>query len=259
MEGVASLPLYLTILLYMKQACNMIMFKKILNVFDKERELLKIKSWLKNHDVFYKSSKYSYEYINNEWFVNSDSDIDIMYKDLKKIPFKFGIVNGSFRIMHTLLDSCDNFPKKITESLICTHNKIESFVGCTQDINNNVDFTDNMIGSFKGCPKIIKGYFSCNDNKITNFKDAPIIIEGHFAMRNNNIEREGFLEFETNCNSIALFQVEIPINELKEFYIKDFGGFSLSLTKENLVPIISKIKLEKNVNNNLVKGKKIKI
>ena len=61
--------------------CNMIMFKKILNVFDKERELLKIKSWLKNHDVFYKSSKYSYEYINNEWFVNSDSDIDIIYKD----------------------------------------------------------------------------------------------------------------------------------------------------------------------------------
>ena len=32
--------------------CNMIMFKKILNLFDKERELLKIKSWLKNNDVF---------------------------------------------------------------------------------------------------------------------------------------------------------------------------------------------------------------
>ena len=31
---------------------NMIAFKKILNLFDKERELLKIKSWLKNNDVF---------------------------------------------------------------------------------------------------------------------------------------------------------------------------------------------------------------
>jgi len=106
------------------------------------------------------------------WTVNSDGAVDVRgsifldNKGFKKLPLKFGKVDGDF---------------------FCEKNKLVTLEGAPSEVGGSFDLQQNNLISLKGSPKKVGGYFDCSHNKLASLEGAPIEVSGGFICDNNQL------------------------------------------------------------------------
>lgn len=114
---------------------------KCLAILLKQMNKAEIAEWLEKHcRAKYYISNYT---INEDLTVDVDGSFFLEAGILTQLPFKFGIITGSFSCEHNCLYSLYNCPNKVGINFWCGNNQLKSL---------------------EGCPKIIKGRFICDDN-----------------------------------------------------------------------------------------------
>ena len=104
-----------------------------------------------------------------DYHINADYSLDIhrniMVKpfDLvdRKLPFKFGKIDGTIWLSDLNLDTLENCPKEVTGDFVIYVNKLENFIGGPEIVGG--DFAANMnlsLKSLDGSPKKVGGKYS---------------------------------------------------------------------------------------------------
>lgn len=128
--------------------------------------------------------------------IDVSENVNLSNKELKALPYKFGIVQGHFICSKNELLSLNNAPDKVTKIFDCSKNKLTS-------LNN--------------APKQV-GDIYCDNNKITNFQDCEITFESHFFARDNplNIENLGIDKISGSIMGLFIISYD-KNNPIKEF------------------------------------------
>ena len=187
-----------------------------MNIYKKIKTLYFLKKYnIKNYELI-EDDEYGY-------IVNVNESVNLTCKKLKKLPFQFNEINGSFW---------------------CSNNNLESLEGCPKIVKGNFFCDNNKLESLKFCPDIIEGWFNCSKNKLKGFeglKYLPKEIKDNFILLNENKELKKFVE----------------INDFKELKEKVEKIFEIHEEKENLLNIIKKEELNKIKVTNKINIKKI--
>jgi len=102
---------------------------------------------------------------NNDGIIDIFEDFNIPVISLKKLPFKFGKINGWFDCSYTELKTLNGAPKIVNGDFYC---------------NNN-----NLI-TLKYCPKIVNGSFWADNNNLTSLKGLNLDgITGKIILKGN--------------------------------------------------------------------------
>lgn len=125
---------------------------------------------------------------------NYDGSIDLGKKGLLKIPKKWNIVTGDFKIFFNKLKnlkgspnevhgnffcgnnelvSLEGSPKKVLRGFYCAGNKLKSLEGISEFIGDNLFCQENELKTLKGSPKKIGGNFYCWGNKLKTLEGIP--------------------------------------------------------------------------------------
>ena len=84
--------------------------------------------------------------------VNVLGNVNISAKKLKKIPVKFGRVEGYFW---------------------CHNNQLTSLEGSPQSVGRDFDCYNNQLTHLEGGPRSVGGYFNCHNNQLASFRGIP--------------------------------------------------------------------------------------
>jgi len=128
----------------------------------------------------------NYEF-DDEGFLNVDGNVWLYNLKLRRLPFKFGIVNGSFICNRNKLASLEGAPRVVKGDFNCSYNNLTDLKGAPEIVGGNFDCSHNDLITLKGSPKEIGGNFYCNDNQLISLEGAPEIIRGDFSCADNNL------------------------------------------------------------------------
>lgn len=123
------------------------------------------------------------------YIINSDGTIDVdgnvnlstpyptpFFKKLNKIPFKFGIVSGTFNCSYNNLESLEGSPYYVG-IFFCHQNKLTSLEGSPVEVGGTFNCSYNNLESLEGMPLEIGDNFNCRNNYL-NELDSISNIEG---------------------------------------------------------------------------------
>jgi len=131
--------------------------------------------------------------------------VDLIDRNLEKIPFQFGIVDGyfdcgrnqlkslkgapesvdgSFNCSGNYLKSLKGGPHEVSGDFYCSSNLLESLEGCPLKVVN-VDCSQNQLKSLEGCPQELNGNFYCSQNQLKSLEGSPREVQGNFYCHNN--------------------------------------------------------------------------
>jgi hypothetical protein len=108
--------------------------------------------------------------INKDGTIDVDGDVNLEYKKMTKIPFKFGRVNGDF---------------------IISSNRLTSLKGCPYEVIGEFQCDENNLTSLEGMPSEIYGDFYCYNNNDLKELDSVSNIEGYIYC-NDDIDMSKF-------------------------------------------------------------------
>jgi hypothetical protein len=115
----------------------------------------------------YKIVKYT---INDDGTVDvNDKLVDLSYKNMTKLPLKFGKVTGDF---------------------CCSYNNLTSLEGSPISVGGSFYCSNNILTSLEGSPKYVDGYFCCYNNILTSLEGSPTSVGGRFWCWRNPLPRE---------------------------------------------------------------------
>jgi hypothetical protein len=106
--------------------------------------------------------------------------VNLSDRNLTKIPFKFGVVNGSFYCGYNQLTSLEGAPEKVARNFYCNSNQLTSLEGAPKEVGQDFYCNDNKLTNLNGTPKIIVGDFSCAYNQLTSLEGAPKVVANSF-------------------------------------------------------------------------------
>lgn len=142
--------------------------------------------------------------------INKDLTVDVegyvKIKNVDKLPFKFGEVNGDFVCMNLI--SLIGLPKRISGNLsIYSYDKNIKLEGCSEIVDGNVSLNifnmQDLIGSPKwigsdlklgsnsklksltGCTHTIGGNFECGYQNLRTLIGGPEFVGGNYNCHNN--------------------------------------------------------------------------
>lgn len=129
-----------------------------------------------------------------EYTINSDFSLDvhrnIMVKpfDLvdKKLPFKFGKIDGTIWLNDLNLDTLENSPSEVTGDFVIYENKIKDFTGGPEIVGGNFSANLNYnLESLDGSPKEVGGNYSILGCRyIKDIKGISPVIGGDLELTN---------------------------------------------------------------------------
>ena len=124
-----------------------------------------------NSDIIKELEKYNIRNytINNDGTIDVDGNVDLYYRRLTKIPFKFGNITGNFDCSYNKLKDLIGGPQEVGGNYICYSNKLESLEGCAGDIGGMLHCNNNQL-EMLDCSSVINGNIYCNGN---GFKEEP--------------------------------------------------------------------------------------
>ena len=202
------------------------MIKNFINLVQKQI----IKNKLKSFNLYA-----GYE-ITDDLVVNFKSDLKLNGFNLKKIPFKIGIVNGDFSCSENKLKNLINGPKFVEGNYYCDNNRLTSLEGVAKIIPGTFDCSynritrlsegphqvgktyrcsNNNLTTLHGIQQFIQGDFWCQNNQLKNLEFCPKIVHGFFNCEDNPIEEWNFLPNKVN---IFLYTIQRngPFGTLEE-------------------------------------------
>jgi len=98
--------------------------------------------------------------------VNVDGSVDLSNKNLKRIPFKFGIVTGNFYCNDNLLITLKGSPKEVGGLFACHYNQLTTLEGSPKIVKGSFDCSHNQLTTLERGPKKVGLYIDCRDNPI---------------------------------------------------------------------------------------------
>jgi len=84
---------------------------------------------------------------------------------METLPFRFGIVTGTFDCSKNNLTSLKWAPKEVGEDFGCDGNELTSLEGAPIEVGRNFGCRFNNLTSLEGAPKKVGEDFWCNNNK----------------------------------------------------------------------------------------------
>lgn len=103
------------------------------------------------------------------------------YFNMKKLPLKFGTVEGEFHIHGSNLRSLEGCPEYCESFLVGCLEKITSMVGGPKYVTGDYILQDcGSIKSLEGMPHFVGGDVDVSDTKITNLVGSPREVGGEF-------------------------------------------------------------------------------
>ena len=117
-----------------------------------------IKEFIERHNL--RESDY---HINADYSLDIHRNIMVKPFDLvdRKLPFKFGKIDGTIWLSGLGLRTLENCPKEVTGDFVIYENKLENFIGGPEIVGG--DFAANMnlsLKSLDGSPKKVGGKYS---------------------------------------------------------------------------------------------------
>ncbi len=110
--------------------------------------------------------------IDKEGLCNVEGTVDLSKRDLKEIPIRFGVVQGSFWCYDNQLTSLKNAPIKVTGCFDCCNNKLTSLEFAPKEIGRSFWIHSNNLTTLRYAPKYVGGELTCNDNAVRFTKEA---------------------------------------------------------------------------------------
>lgn len=102
--------------------------------------------------------------INIDGTIDVDGDVYLNGRSLKKIPFKFGIVNGTFDVSFSELESLKGSPRICNGDFICTGNGLTNLKYSPDEVSDSFFCDYNLLTSLEGMPSEIGADFDCSEN-----------------------------------------------------------------------------------------------
>lgn len=131
---------------------------------------------------------YNYN-IDDSGKINTEYSVGLSYKNLKKLPFKFGIVGGDFNVSNNLLTDLEGCPDLVNGVFSASHNKLTSLKGCPSEVNGDLFLQENNLTDLEYFPKKVNGSVYLRNNKLTSLKGCARKINGDFSIYDNlNLE-----------------------------------------------------------------------
>jgi len=90
----------------------------------------------------YKIKNYTF---NDDGSIDVNGGVDLSFKHLTKIPFKFRNVSGSFYCDYNSLTSLSGGPKTTGHDFSCNGNNLTSLDGCPKTVGNNFHCQSNKL------------------------------------------------------------------------------------------------------------------
>ena len=111
--------------------------------------------------------------------VNDENSIYLSYRGLKKLPLKFGHINGYFRVAHNNLTTLEGAPHTVSGNFDCSNNKLTSLEFAPKSVNGNFWCANNNIRSFEGLVDI-RGNLHCQYNPVEEIWDIINPIDNYW-------------------------------------------------------------------------------
>ena len=154
-----------------------------------------------NSELIKELKKFGIKYytINNDNTIDVNGDVELYYRNLTKIPFKFGKVTGDFDCSGNQLTSLEGCPKEVGGNFICRENNFKDLIGGPQEVGGDYVCYHNKLESLEGCAGDIGGDLGCSFNYL-EMLDCSSVINGYIYCEYNEFEEEP--EFFGICNKI---------------------------------------------------------
>jgi len=140
--------------------------------------------------------------------VDVDGDVNLIYKDLTKLPLQFGSVTGSFYCFQNSLTTLKGGPKEVGGAFYCDHNNLTTLEGAPQEVSGDFLCYNNYLTTLKGAPQEVSGDFLCYDNNLNTLKWAPEYVGGEVDfLPNENLPTEllRFLKLNNNREDLQKY------------------------------------------------------
>jgi hypothetical protein len=125
--------------------------------------------------------------INDDGSIDVHGDVHLDYKNLGKLPLKFGRVTGGFYCTYNRLTSLEGAPKSVGGNFYCGYNKLTSLEGCPEYVGGNFSCGNNQLASLEGSPQSVGGYLNYAHNNLASLEGYPQHADGDFYCMDNPI------------------------------------------------------------------------
>lgn len=132
--------------------------------------------------------------INKDLSVDVDGNVNISFRGLTKIPFKFGKVTGYFDCSDNKLSSLEGCPYFVGGDFECSRNRLRTLVGSPEEAGGSFNCVENKIVTLEGLSAEIGGNLYCESNRLSSL-DTVSNIKGNIHCYENNIDPDdnGFM------------------------------------------------------------------
>lgn len=160
----------------------------------KDANYHKIKKALQNSNyiqyVHFMMEKYNISNykINADMTVDVEDSVDMSMKNIKKIPVKFGKINGNFDCSANKLTNLINSPDTITGYFDCSANEIYTLIGGPKIVLGGYYCMDNNLENLQGYPNICRTLFDGSRNQINTLMGLPKNIDYSFFISENRLK-----------------------------------------------------------------------
>jgi hypothetical protein len=129
--------------------------------------------------------------IREDGTVDVDGGVNIKKMGLKKIPFKFGIVEYYFYCDENELSTLEGAPEKVNGAFDCSFNRLASLEGAPREVDGVFYCGYNNLQTLKGAPEKVSSKFFCENNKLTSLNGSPKEVGSLFCGYNLLTSLEG--------------------------------------------------------------------
>jgi len=128
--------------------------------------------------------------IHEDLSVDAYAPVNMTYKKLFKIPFKFNLCTSDFNCSFNKLLNLTNSPRTIHGNFNCSFNYLTDLVDGPRLISKAYNCSNNKISSLKGSPLKVNA-FNCSNNSLRSLEGGPEV-KGILSCFNNPFEEKIF-------------------------------------------------------------------
>ena len=153
----------------------------------KEYKTLLENEYTEKDPEFYGITNYTW---NDDGTLDVDGNVNLDFKKLKELPFKFGKVNGDF---------------------YCSNNNLTSLEGAPREVGGEFSCSNNNLTSLEGAPIKVGGSFYCSYNpELTKLKRFPRKIGGDVYIYNcgRNFDEE-YIKRRCDVGGVVVYAGEM--------------------------------------------------
>jgi len=127
---------------------------------------------------------------NSDGTLDVFQDVKLYYKNLIKLPFEFGKIDGNFDCSSNNLTSLKGAPKIVNGNFDCHWNKLKYLKSALEIVNGEYNCSHNNLTSLEGAPEEVNGDFWCSFNQLKSLKGLNLDnISGEvYVHRNINLK-----------------------------------------------------------------------